>query len=145
METFDYSQVPYGFGVCASADCPKAKTCLRHIVLEHAPVKNPFLPTLTPQKLAAMKGNCEYYLSNEKVHYARGFVQVMESLTVRVSGTFRMRLISHFGRKNYYLARKGEYLLKPADQQYIIRTANELGLRLDNYFDEYVDGYNWCS
>ena len=31
METFDYSQVPYGFGLCASADCPKASTCLRHI------------------------------------------------------------------------------------------------------------------
>lgn len=38
METFDYSQVPYGFGLCASADCPKASICLRHIALEHAPV-----------------------------------------------------------------------------------------------------------
>ena len=67
METFDYSQVPYGFGLCASADCPKASTCLRHIALEHAPVKYPFLPTLIPQKLQAMKGKCEYYRPNKTV------------------------------------------------------------------------------
>lgn len=42
METFDYSQVPYGFGLCASADCSKTSTCLRHIALEHAPVKYRF-------------------------------------------------------------------------------------------------------
>lgn len=143
MEKFDYSQVPYGFGVCASADCPKTSSCLRHIALEHAPVKYPFLPTLTPQVLARMKGSCEYYLPNTTVRYAKGFTRTAESLVVRVAGTFRWRLISHFGRKNYYLARRGEYLINPADQQYIIRQAKDLGLQLDDYFDEYVNGYDW--
>lgn len=143
METFDYSQVPYSFGACASSDCPKASTCLRHIVLEQAPVTIPFLPTLTPNKLKAMKGKCEYYRPNETVRYAKGFTRALDALTVRVSDTFRWRLISHFGRKNYYLARKGDYLLKPADQQYIIRLDKELGLQLEDYFDSYVDGYNW--
>lgn len=145
METFDFSQVPYGFGVCASADCPKASTCLRHIALEHAPAERPFLPTLTPAKLKAMKGKCEYYRPNDKMRYAKGFTRTLDSLTVRVSDTFRWRLIGHFGRKNYYLARKGGYLIKPADQQYIIRQAKDLGLQLDDYFDNYVDGYNWCD
>ena len=143
MEKFDYSQVPYNFGVCESADCPQASTCLRRIALKHAPVNYPFLPTLTPQRLAAMKGRCEYYCPDTTVRYAKGFTHVAELLTVRVAGTFRLRLIAHFGRKNYYLARKGEYLIKPADQEFIIRQAKELGLQLDDYFDEYVDGYNW--
>ena len=143
METFDYSQVPYGFGLCASADCPKASTCLRHIALEHAPVKYPFLPTLTPQKLQAMKGKCEYYRPNKAMRYAKGFTQLLGSLTVSVSDTFRWRLISHFGRKNYYLARRGAWLIKPADQQFIIQLAKECGLQLDDYFDDYVAGYNW--
>lgn len=143
MNNFDYSQVPYSFGVCASSDCPQASTCLRHIALEHAPVKYPFLPTLTPQKLAAMQGKCEYYCPNITVRYAKGFTRTAESLTVRVADTFRWRLIGHFGRKNYYLARKGEYLLSPAEQQFIICQAKDLGLQLDDYFDEYVDGYRW--
>ncbi len=140
---FDYSQVPYGFGLCASADCSKATTCLRHIALEHAPVKYSFLPTLTPGKLKSMKGNCEYYCSNETVRYAKGFMRTLDSLTVRVSDTFRWRLISHFGRKKYYLVRKGDWLINPADQQFVIKVAKELGLQLDEYFDDYVDGYSW--
>ena len=64
-------------------------------------------------------------------------------LTVRVAGTFRLRLISYFGRKNYYLARKGEYLIDPTAQQYIVSQAEALGLRLDDYFDEYVERYDW--
>lgn len=143
MNSFDYSQVPYGFGVCASAACPKSSTCLRHIVLEHAPLKYPFLPTLTPQTLEAMEGECEYYRPNTTVRYAKGFTRVTESLAVRVASTFRMRLIAHFGRKNYYLARNGEYLIKPADQRFIINQAKDLGLQLDSYFDEYVEGYVW--
>lgn len=143
MKNFDYSQVPYGFGVCASANCSKASACLRHIALEHAPVKYPFLPTLTPQKLEAMKGNCEYFCADTTVRYAKGFTRTAESLVVRVAGTFRCRLIAYFGRKNYYLARKGEYLINPKDQEYIIRQAKDLGLQLDEYFDEYVEGYDW--
>lgn len=102
-----------------------------------------YLPTLTPRKLESMKGKCEYYRPNTPVRYARGFTRVAELLTVRVAGTFRLRLISYFGRKNYYLARKGEYLINPAAQQYIISQAEALGLRLDDYFDEYVERYDW--
>lgn len=145
MNNLDNLQVPRNFGVCASADCPKSSTCLRHIALEHASLQYPFLPTLTSQKLASMKGNCEYYCPDTKVRYACGFSRMAELLTVRVAGTFRLRLISYFGRKNYYLARKGDFLINPAGQQYIIRQAKELGLQLDEYFDGYVEQYNWTS
>ena len=110
-------QAPHNFGVCASACCTKRFTCLRYIALQNASLQYPFLPTLTPR--------------------------MAELLTVRVAGTFRLRLISYFGRKNYYLARKGEYLINPAAQQYIISQAEALGLRLDDYFDEYVERYDW--
>ncbi|MCK9160777.1 MAG: DUF6078 family protein [Bacteroidaceae bacterium] len=140
---FDYSLVPYGFGMCASADCSKTATCLRHIALEHASAEDSFLPTLTPNKLKAMKGKCEYYCPDKKMRYAKGFIRTAKSLTVGVSYTFRCRLISYFGRKNYYLARRGERPIKPVEQQYIIRIAKELNLQLDDYFDDYVDGYNW--
>ena len=56
---------------------------------------------------------------------------------------WRVHSVSYFGRKNYYLARKGEYLINPAAQQYIISQAEALGLRLDDYFDEYVERYDW--
>ena len=107
MNNLENSQAPYNFGVCASADCTKRFTCLRYIALQNASPQYPFLPTLSPRKLESMKGECEYYRPNTPVRYARGFTRVAELLTVRVAGTFRLRLISYFGRKNYYLARKG--------------------------------------
>ena len=77
-----------------------------------------------------MKGECEYYRPNTPVRYARGFTRVAELLTVRVAGTFRLRLISYFGRKNYYLARKGEYLidLPPASTLSARRKLSACGL-----------------
>lgn len=120
MNDLENLQAPHNFGVCASACCTKRFTCLRYIALQNASLQYPFLPTLTPRKLESMKGKCEYYRPNTPVRYARGFTRVSELLTVRVAGTFRLRLISYFGRKNYYLARKGEYLINPAAQQYII-------------------------
>ena len=101
MNDLENLQAPHNFGVCASACCTKRFTCLRYIALQNASLQYPFLPTLTPQKLESMKGKCEYYRPNTPVRYARGFTRVAELLTVRVAGTFRLRLISYFGRKNY--------------------------------------------
>lgn len=66
-EPFDYSIVPYTFGLCAAEECPRATTCLRHIALEYAPAERVFLSIMNPNRLKAMKSACDYYRSNEKV------------------------------------------------------------------------------
>ena len=130
-ESFDFSLVPYTFGLCAAEGCPRAATCLRRIALEHAPAKRVFLPIMN------------HYRSDEKVRYARGFMCTINALTVRVADTFRYRMIGYMGRKNYYLKRKGGINLSPADQQQVIAVAKELGVIRKDYFDGYVEEYNW--
>ena len=49
-ESFDFSLVPYTFGLCAAEGCPRAATCLRRIALEHAPAMCGFLPTALPRQ-----------------------------------------------------------------------------------------------
>ena len=136
-ESFDFSLVPYTFGLCA------AEGCLRRIALEHAPAKRVFLPIMNPNRLKAQDGACDYYRSDEKVRYARGFMCTINALTVRVADTFRYRMIGYMGRKNYYLKRKGGINLSPADQQQVIAVAKELGVIRKDYFDGYVEEYNW--
>ena len=34
-EPFDYSIVPYTFGLCAAEECPRATTCLRPVSYTH--------------------------------------------------------------------------------------------------------------
>lgn len=70
-EAFDYAKVPHNFGLCATADCPHADTCLRRIAYTYTPASITFPPTLNPKTIEAMAGKCEYYRSNKKVHYAK--------------------------------------------------------------------------
>lgn len=77
------------------------------------------------------------------MRYAKGFMCTINALTVRVANTFRYRMIGYLGRKNYYLKRSGKLALTPAEQQWIINTAKELGVIQSEYFDSYIVEYNW--
>lgn len=142
-EPFDYSKVPFDFGLCAAESCPLASTCLRQIAFRHAPANYLFLPTLNPNHLKALKNKCDCYCSNEKVRFAKGFMRTINALTVSVADTFRYRMISYLGRKNYYQKRKGALQLTPAEQKRVITTAKELGIIQQEYFDSYLEEYNW--
>lgn len=52
-------------------------------------------------------------------------------------------MIALLGRKNYYLKRKGGAPLSPTEQQRIVAIAKHSGVVLDEYFDEYIESYNW--
>ena len=142
-ETFDYSKVPHNFGLCATDTCPYTDTCLRRIAYTYAPSNNIFLYVLNPKAIESTAGKCKYYCSNKKVRYAKGFLCTAGALAVSVSGTFRCRLIGSWGARRYYQKRKGETLLSPAEQQQVVALARKLGVRLDEYFDGYVEEYDW--
>lgn len=142
-ETFDYSEIPFHFGMCAESKCPRSETCLRQIALRQVPANVPFVSTLNPAWIKERKGECKYYCSNEKIRYAKGFMCTVNALTLQVEEAFRIRLILYFGRKNYYLKRKGEILLSPEEQTYVINLAKKLGVKQDEYFDAYVERYRW--
>ncbi|MDD2954144.1 MAG: DUF6078 family protein [Parabacteroides sp.] len=140
---FDYSEIPFLFGMCAESQCPQSETCLRQFALRNIPADVTFVSTLNPAWIKERKGKCRYYCSNEKVRYAKGFICTVKALTLRVEEAFRMRLILYFGRKNYYLKRRGALLLSPEEQTYIIALAKKMGVEQDEYFDGYVEQYRW--
>ena len=142
MKDTSFSGIPFNYGLCA-VDCPRGRTCLRRIAYDHIPPNATFPPTLHPKAIEAMAGKCKYYRSNEKVRYAKGFLCTVGALTVRVSGTFRYRLIGSWGVRRYYQKRKGETLLSPAEQRQVVALARKLGVRLAEYFDGYVEEYDW--
>lgn len=142
-ERFDYSKVPYNYGLCAAEDCQNAGTCLRRMAYTYAPADIAFLHTLNPKTIKAMAGKCKYYCSDEKLRYAKGFVRTTEALAVSVAGTFRYHFIGCWGFRKYYQKRKGEILLSPAEQQQVVALAQKLGVHQEEYFDSYVEEYNW--
>ena len=110
-ESFDYSKVPHNFGLCAAADCPHADTCLRRIAYTHTPASVTFPPTLNPKTIEAMAGKCEYYRSNQKVRYAKGFVhgsigcQCVRNIPLRANWQLgNQTILSETERRNFTLA-----------------------------------------
>ena len=139
MKDTSYSKIPSNYGLCA-ANCPRGDTCLRRIAYDRIPANVVFPPTLHLKAIEAMAGKCKYYRSNEKVRYAKG---TAGALAVSVSGTFRCRLIGSWGVRRYYQKRKGETLLSPTEQQQVIAIARNLGLQRAEYFDAYVEEYDF--
>ena len=140
---FDYSEVPFNIGLCAAESCPNAATCLRQIAFKYVPEEVLFPSILNPRIIAKTKGKCKYYRPDTKIRLAKGFMRTVNALTLCEADSFRSRMIALLGRKNYYLKRKGGAPLSPTEQQRIVAIAKHSGVVLDEYFDEYIESYNW--
>lgn len=140
---FDYSEVPFNYGMCAAQDCPNAATCLRQIAFTYVPEDILFPSILNPRIIAKTKGKCKYYRLNTKIRLAKGFMCTVNALTLCKADSFRNRMIALLGRKNYYLKRRGGGSLSPTEQQRIVTIAQQSGVVLDEYFDEYIESYDW--
>ena len=101
-----------------------------------------FLPPYW-QDLATVKGECPFYRSSQKARYAKGFMNMLNSLPYNKRGIAIANLIAGFGQRTYYRARKGERLLLPEEQQSVLNVFRHLDAGTTPEFDNYVEGYLW--
>ncbi len=142
MEHLDYSEVPAYFAHCA-ADCPQASACLRRLAYDELPADKSFVLMVVPRLLTPSAGACKFFLSSERARYARGFIKMASTLQMARAKDFRDRLIASLGRKKYYKARKGEYVLTPKEQQQVLSLLRSMGANTDIGFDGYTYRHVW--
>ena len=142
-ETFDYNKVPYRFCMCIASNCTKAKTCLRNIALEHVPLSERDINILNPKLIIGNYDSCQYYLDNQKIRYAKGFIGIMNSLPHKIHNLAITYLQGMFNGRNYYRVRKGERLLSPEEQERVLNLLNRIGAQGPLEFDAYIEDYNW--
>ena len=135
--------VPTNYILCLKGDCPKAAMCLRHkaTLMMQADVQT--WSILSPAYLAQVEGECPHYSSTEKVQYARGFVQMMSSLTVKQANAMKDGIVSKFGMNMYYRMRRGDRLITPTEQEVIYQILEQQGVANRPDFDTYVEDYLW--
>lgn len=141
--TFSYTEVPFNYAHCTGKGCPQASNCLRHLALQNVPATKQSINMINPNWIATQKMPCELFRSAKKLRYAKGFMTTVKALTMGVSDNFRWRMIGYYGKKKYYDKRKGALLCDPGEQAMIIKLAKQLGVELTDYFDEYIEDYNW--
>lgn len=128
--------------LCFNSQCPQASTCRRYQYAQSIPQDEIAFSVFNPAYLAqfANLSECPHYWSTDIVHYAQGFTKILQQLPVKAANSLRITLISRYGRKNYYRYRKGDLLLPPSEQEYIISLIHKL---TNSNISVEFDGYNY--
>lgn len=125
--------------LCLNSACPQASTCRRFVYAQSIPEEEHSFSVFNPAYLSSLT-SCPHYWSSDLVHYAKGFIHLLETLPAGDSKTLKCALISRYGRKNYYRYRKGELLLPPEEQELITNLVRQICPSvLSVEFDEYVE------
>ena len=110
-----YKDIPSGYPLCLHGDCPVAASCLRQLAYRRHEELGTFLNLINPSK-CSQQADCPYYVSNQPVRFAKGFVNIQKLMYPEQYAKFMTLLICHFGRNQYFKRRRGEIVLPPEEQ-----------------------------
>ena len=139
----DLEQMPQNYLMCTHASCTKCHKCLRYAAYESLPDTETTFRIVSPKYLAVQTDGCPYFRSSAKVHYAKGFIGILESLPVKVWKSVVYKLQFLYNRRTFYRYRKGEKLLPPKEQERILSLIRQNGVENIPDFDAYIDDYAW--
>lgn len=136
-------EVPHNYTMCVYNECPLAENCLRRLAFDCQPETEVSLKVINPKCISPSADGCSHYRPAKKLRYAKGFVNILESLPKKVWKAVGYKLQLLFHGRTYYRVRKGERLLSPQEQQAIIYLLKEGGMTEIPDFDAYVEDYAW--
>lgn len=137
------TEAPHNYPLCLNRQCPKASTCLRQLAEQEVSDDVRFWMVISPKHQATLSGDCPYYRSNAKVRFAKGFMNILNNMPHKQMTEAINLLIDHFSQRTYYRIRKGERLLKPAEQKEVMNILRNCGVTGNPDFDSYVEGIEW--
>lgn len=138
-----YREKAENYLVCFNSQCPKCECCLRYLVGEYASERPLALTAINPRHPKVATSECPVFRSNEQVVMKRGLTHFYDDMPSRKEYVVRHSLIAAFGRKNYFLMRKGERLITPEEQDVIADTCRQLGWTGELRYDGEQIGYDW--
>lgn len=125
--------------LCLNFECPQASTCRRFVYAHSIPKDELSFSVFNPTYISGLS-KCPHYWSTDLVHYAKGFIHLLESLPAGNAKPLINALMLRYGRKNYYRYRKGELLLPPEEQEFITDLVRQTCPSIQTVeFDGYVE------
>lgn len=135
-------EVPFNYARCIIQSCPLADRCLRGILWRNHVEDKAVLPVVNPA-LVSQSADCGYYADSEPSLYATGFRGMQEHMLPRQYESFMRTCRARFGRNGYYLRRRGDLPMPPAEQQFVRSVLKQIGVSDDICFDGYEQRVNW--
>lgn len=135
--------VPAKYPLCLHDSCPLAGTCLRQLAFRRHAGLDTYLCLVNPARCTRQEG-CPHYASNTPVRFALGFTGFRERMYYEQYSQFMDILIGRFGRNPYFRRRRGDVLIPPAEQTFILEALRKVGVP-PMEFDRYVVGTDWYT
>ncbi len=142
-ETFDYTQVPYGYYHCLHTQCPRAQECLRLYVALHASTEVVIFKVINPAFVCGKEDACRFFQSNRLSRFAMGITHLYDELPHNKAVEIKRILFAEFQRNTYYRIQHKQRYIRPAEQEFIREVFRREGIQQEPVFDEYIDKYDW--
>ncbi|MBO4315374.1 MAG: hypothetical protein J5867_05360 [Prevotella sp.] len=134
----NFSEKPPTWPVCFQSECPLRSSCLRYVVGQAAPSTMRFGPAVYPQ--ARQSDKCSEYRQLRVIHAAWGFSPLFHDVKHRHYKLLRDKMKEYLGNHtSYYRYHRGERLLTPEQQEWIIDLFASYGYTEDIHFEGYRD------
>lgn len=135
---FDFSSLPPSWRFCFCADCPQHVDCLRFQTGKFVPSDMTWGSAVFPT--AYGNGACSHFKQIRVIHAAYGFRPLFREVKQKDYSLLRNQMKAYLGgHGTYYRYNRGERLLTPEQQDWILRLFAQYGYTEDMHFEHYRD------
>lgn len=135
---FDLSFVPPLWQLCFCNGCPRHGECLHFVTGQHVPDDRTWGPAIYPT--AYRNGSCQHFKAIRTIRAAYGFDTLFREVKHKDISTLRDLMKDYLGgHGTYYRYKRGERLLTPEQQQWVLDLFARYGYKVGLGFDHYVD------
>lgn len=143
MTEIDYSKYPKTYLHCFIAECNKKETCAHYIASQHLRKDDVMGNAVFPRALQSNDG-CKYYKQLKTFTAAWGFDKLFENVKYKDMSAIRKAIKEYLGGNGTYSRyKRGERLLTPVQQNWIINLLKNYGYTENLQFDHYADTVDW--
>ena len=135
---FNFDEVPNGWQLCFCDGCPRHADCLRYVAGQQVPDSLTWGNAVYPS--AYRNGNCRHFKQIRVIHAAYGFAPLFREVKQKNYTPLREKMKTYLGgHGTYYRYNRGERLLTPEQQQWILDLFARYGYKDGLAFEHYCD------
>lgn len=139
----DFREKAGHYLVCFSESCPLRQECLRWLVGQYADPQPLAYNAVNPRNPKIGGEHCEMFRRKQRVMMKRGMTRLYLDMPGRMEYKIRHLLISSWGRKQYFEARKGVRLITPEMQENVAAACSYHGWTGPIVYDGEEESWWW--
>lgn len=145
VHTYPSMKVPPTFALCFNLQCTNKETCLRYSAAQYIVATRKVGVAIYPSALQP-DGSCAYYRENKIINHAYGFSNLFSHVKQKDAETLRNQIKQYLGgHGTYYRYNRGEKILTPLQQEWILNLFRKYGYNEPLTFDQYIADYDFSE